>query len=97
MNEPSIPKKIKVIGKTYTVSENTEMDHWGRCTYGKILISYDPNQHATQLKDTILHEVIHAVEYSMQLDMDEKQVHAMSTGILAVLLDNPKFAEWLIK
>ena len=54
------------------------------------------SQSPQQKRDTLLHEAIHAVDDTMQLDLSEEQVHSLAGGIYALLSDNPKFARWLI-
>lgn len=45
--------------------------------------------------DTVLHEVIHAVDFVAGLDLQERQVRHLATILLGVLQDNPQFATWL--
>lgn len=44
-----------------------------------------------------MHEVIHAIEMAMYLNMSERQVFCISVGLLAVLKRNPQFLEYLNK
>jgi len=45
--------------------------------------------------DTIIHEITHAIDYQMNLDMSERQVHGVGAGLAAVLIDNPKLIDYL--
>jgi hypothetical protein len=45
----------------------------------------------------VLHEVLHAISDEMALDLSEAQVDGGAKGILAVLMDNPSFAKYLLK
>jgi len=42
---------------------------------------------------TLLHEVIEALDTSLELDMDHNQITAMEAGIFQVLRDNPVLCE----
>ena len=50
-----------------------------------------------EMQDTLLHEIIHVIDYNNGTDMTEQQVKMTATGLLAVLKDNKEFAKWLIK
>jgi hypothetical protein len=89
--------KLKIIGKTYalrfvdTVDEKEDL--LGLCQDGKQDIQVSIHQPPDALKDTILHEIIHAIDYQMQLGLKERQVHGIAAGIVAVFLDNPEFTQ----
>jgi len=87
---------LKIIGKTYNfqvVDKVDDADSLGECNdvLQRILVKSD--QKPDQLMDTILHEVVHAIDYQMHLGMTERQVHAVAAGLTAVFLDNPNFSE----
>lgn len=86
---------IRILGKTYSVSLDEDMSNYGECNYKKQTITYSPRQHDDQLKDTLLHEIIHAVDHAVHLELSEKQVHALAGGLYAVLKDNPELSKWL--
>ena len=48
-------------------------------------------------KETLLHETLHAISDEMNLDLSEEQVSGAARGILAMLIDNPSFAKFLLK
>jgi hypothetical protein len=45
----------------------------------------------------VLHEVVHAIDNAMQLNMTERQVYCVTTGLIATLKDNQQFLEYLYK
>lgn len=49
-----------------------------------------------QQADTLLHEVMHAVDHEMHCSMSEPQIRRMSTGLLAVLRQNPALVAFLV-
>ena len=65
---------------------------------GTILIQ--EGQSRESLKDTLLHEVFHAIRYQQGREdggkVEEDYVRSLATGLIGVLSDNPTFAKWLI-
>ena len=45
--------------------------------------------------DTVVHEVFHMLDFIFDLDMSERQVKVLATTYLALLRDNPGFAEYV--
>jgi hypothetical protein len=87
---------LKIIGKTYSLSVVDEVDEQGslgECndTLQRILVK--SGQKPDQAMDTVLHEIVHAVDYQMHLGLTERQVHSVASGLTAVFLDNPHFIE----
>lgn len=99
------PDTIRIFGRTYTFSYERAgglgQDRVGSCDNFHQIITIDDQQSLIEEADTVLHEVFHAIFYTMKigLDMDteEKVVSAMATGVVGVLQDNPEFAQWLIE
>lgn len=93
------PPHIRVIGKDVEVVEDSDAlhdeDRVGDYMEQRQRIRYSRNQTDDQLRDTVLHEVIHVVEQCMQLDLEEQQVAGLATGLYAVFRDNPEFIRWL--
>ena len=48
------------------------------------------------MRETLLHEVIHACERAGLLDMDEHQVHVLARNLYAFMRDNPAAVAWLM-
>jgi len=69
----------------------------GATRYNECLIKYLDNIKGDELRDTLLHETIHAIDYIAQIGLEEKQVHALASLLLCVLKDNKEFSRWLIK
>jgi uncharacterized protein YpuA (DUF1002 family) len=87
---------LKIVGKTYTLSlvdQVDDQDSLGECNDVLQRILVKSGQKPDQLMDTILHEVVHAVDYQMHLGLTERQVHAVAAGLTAVFLDNPDFCK----
>ena len=94
-------KSIRILGKDYEIVHDNEclsdQNLLGKtkCTQQKII--YTDDQGAASLRDTILHEVLHAVDWTIKSDLKETQVAAIASGLYAVFKDNPEFVEWLMK
>lgn len=100
------PIKVRVFGRNYCVEylPTTSMtDHTllGLCDNIEQTISVKEGLTNIEEADTILHEVMHAIFFTMKIDLDEdieeKVISALSTGLIGVLQDNKEFAKWLIE
>lgn len=104
----SLPKAIKVLGKTYkirVVTERTvgfENGDYGECDNDAHVISIVAGRSLGNDQDTLLHEIIHAVAFQMNVDGainrragEERWVQAMATGLLAVMKENPSLVTYL--
>jgi hypothetical protein len=92
------PKYLKIIGREYEVSYLEELkDVVGECDWDNLKIRIKTGQPPSLEIDTLLHEVVHAIDNAMQLNMNERQVYCMTTGLIATLKDNQQFLEYLYK
>ena len=94
------PARVRVLGKRITIhyvaADDKNLD-------GALGIS-DPEQQRIFIldglpleneQDTVLHEVLHIVEGSMGLDLDDIVIQKLATGLLAVIKDSPGFVAYL--
>lgn len=55
---------------------------------------------AFDTKDTVLHEVFHAIRWGQGrlygAKVEEDYIRSLATGLIGVLQDNPEFAKWLL-
>lgn len=91
----NIPKRVKVCGKTYKIEQVKHLEDCGNLfpTECKALIGIDMDPQ--QIRDTVLHELVHAIEYETHLNMEERQVHALSTAMLDMLRNNKHLVKFL--
>ena len=97
------PERIKIISKRFVVKyvpegegEITE-EKMGLCdTLNQVIWIEEGLQYDTQ-KETLIHETFHAVSDEMGANLSEEQVTLMAKGVLAMLMDNPTFARYLMK
>ena len=91
----SIPEKVKVLYKEYTVEEqqnlhDEEGDLYGLIQYlpEKIVLNADASEE--QKKSTLVHELLHALDEMYSIELEEKQVEKLGTALYILLQDNPK-------
>jgi hypothetical protein len=91
-----IPPEVDVIGKPYaiTVTARGEGDY-GECFSDQCRIEIADYQCLLQQRDTLLHEVMHAVDHEMHCGMSEPQIRRMATGLLQVLRHNAGLVAFL--
>lgn len=94
--------EVRIFGKTYLVrplaKPSVHLQDIAGANYPKHgIIEYDSEQKADQLQDTLLHEMIHVLDYDMQLELSERQVHCLASGIICLMKDNPTLIERLFK
>lgn len=62
----------------------------------KLLIYVADDLPKDEVSDTQLHEVIHILDYMLDTELQESQVHRLATGLLAFFKDNPKYYDrWI--
>jgi hypothetical protein len=96
-----LPTKIRIVGSDYKVipseaGELKAMDHIGECNYLEHTIRIKKGLIGPILKNTMLHETVHGISNELCLGLEERQVELLTTGLIAVLKDNPKFKDWLL-
>lgn len=82
-----IPKKLKIGAHKYSVLLVDQVDpenNVGECCGEDLTIKIKRTQKETQLKETLLHEIIHASD----AHLTEAQVDRLGHILLQVLLDN---------
>lgn len=93
----NIPRTVKVGPHVYKVRLLKMMaeDHGkvGQVVNSKAVLTIDPDQSSSQVEDTFLHEVLHAINSQVKFvkdDDEEDAVLRLAPAILQVLKDNRK-------
>ena len=90
------PERIRILGKAFKVVNGPIADDLnGECDTDTQTLAVRDGQPLESEQDTLLHEVIHAIDEAMGLKMKEAQVKGCATGLLAVMKDNPRFISYL--
>jgi hypothetical protein len=94
-----MPLSVRILGKHYKIepmNSHAQDGEFGACNYAYQLLEYNQKLCIDELKDTILHEMVHVLDHGMQLQLKEEQVHAVATGLYAIIKDNPEFFQWVL-
>ncbi len=86
-----IPKKLNICGFEYTVEireiDNNDIFGQHNQTRCQILIAAD-GVNKQKKEQTFIHEILHAIDCAVGVDLKEKQVTTLSRGLYQVLKDN---------
>lgn len=88
------------MGRRFRVSYKDDLDgNLGFCEPHRCKIEIENGQHPVEEADTVLHEVLHAVFYLMDVglppDAEEFVVRKVATGLMQVFQDNPRLLTYL--
>jgi hypothetical protein len=91
-------KRLTIIGKRHRVVWDAVLDGIdGEMDFERNQISIAPGLPHDEERDTVLHEVTHAVEKQLNCSIPEDKLRIIVTGLYAVLKDNPKLAAYLLE
>jgi len=82
---------MKILGYDYTIYTNGDVEHIGAAgrfhpRVQKIQIASDQNQQ--QRESTVLHEVIEALSYHLQLDLEHRAIMGLEAGLYQAMRDS---------
>ena len=91
--------KILIIGKEWVrrLVKPVLGDDCGGCDMDKCVITQSTDECEQQRRDTLVHEVSHAIFDSLGIKIAEHKVHSFACCWLQVLRDNPELVEYLLK
>lgn len=93
------PVNALVVGKTYRIQyvkgQPLAEDDMGECDDENQLISVCEGLPLGNEQDTVLHELIHALDKQFTIKLKESQVATLATALLVFLKDNPKVFSYL--
>jgi hypothetical protein len=95
----NIPSNFELFSQQWQIRAGSpkEMnDNNGLCYTDSCEILLNPLQTAQGLKQTLLHELVHAIETKMNLDLTEAQVDSMALGLNHLFTENPSFTAMFI-
>jgi len=96
-----LPKTVRLLHLNIPIVSGgtTDEDSLGEWHANKAEVHYDPNVTGPVLRETVLHEMLHAICEHTGLDPDEHEtiIRSISPLILHLLKENPKFTAWLIQ
>lgn len=84
--------KVDILGKSYKVvhtdDENILEGREGELRFREQVIYVRKALHPQTAQETLLHEIIHGLDFQMDLGLDESQVERLANGLRAVLTKN---------
>jgi hypothetical protein len=93
------PASVRVLGREFAIAyvkgKPLEKDELGEVDLHEYKIAVRDGLAADKEKAVALHEVVHAIDDILELNMTEKQVNGMENGLFAFLRENPRFINWL--
>lgn len=91
----NIPRSVKVGPHTYKIRllkrMSEEHGKVGQIVNSKAVLTIDPDQSQSQLEDTFLHEILHAINSQVKFvkdDDEEDAVLRLAPALLQVIKDN---------
>ena len=94
------PRKIKILHQTWTIRVIPEKfstsSNLGYCDNSQQRIALVDGQHPQCMRDTLYHEIQHALNYMLQLDKanDEDLATRSPAGWMTVFTSNPRLTRW---
>jgi len=83
-----IPKLIKVFGFIYPIIQKKNFKWIGEIDHKKGRITLDKNIHQGRKESVLLYELIHCVSMEYGLNLKERQVDLLETGLYQILKEN---------
>lgn len=92
---------LRILGRDYKIvyvppCELSVMEA-GTCNNYNQEIHISLNQSPIEATDTFIHEVFHAIDYIVGLELTEHQVRHLASTFIGVIQDNPEWANWVIQ
>jgi hypothetical protein len=91
---------VRILGKPWTyrhVPAQLGEDLFGHFDARRCEVHIFGEQDPAQEADTILHETLHAIDFTLNLGLSEHQVHALAGALYALLADNPHLVARLLQ
>ena len=98
------PDKIKIGYRDYKLEEWKQTVASANEAQGQFfskegVIGYTADEKGVSHANTLIHEILHAIVYQWNMELDEKAeehiVNGITNGLTTVLVDNPKLIDYL--
>ena len=80
--------------------DGNDLDRYGESSMAQKIIRIDESYGPRQAAETLIHELLHVLFKRRSLqkeDAEERIVVQLSTGLSAILHDNPTLGPWLLR
>lgn len=91
------PGTVRVLGKTYRVELHPLDDRFGDHSQLELLVRVRADMPPDEERESMLHELCHAIDEQLGLGIGEKRIRPLSVGVYAMLRDNPHLVKYLMK
>lgn len=91
------PKEVTLLGKRWKVIHKKLEGVNGYNHADNMEIELDTEQGKERRKESLLHEVIHAIEKDMEMEFTEKEVARLASGLFSFMRENPKIVAWMME
>ncbi len=92
---------IRILGLDYAIEltdRRTGLGNAGQILNTQALIQLDKEVNSPEhLKSVLLHEVIEALKYRLELNLDHNIIVSLESGLFQVLTDNPEFVKLFLE
>ena len=90
------PNMVRIGALEYSIVNESEEANYGNTDIGHLRISVDPKLPEIRQRETLLHEVLHAVtDRYLADDVDERVVRQLSAGLIDWMVANPDALRWV--
>jgi Zn-dependent peptidase ImmA (M78 family) len=93
MTDAGLPKELVIATLVHRVVTDdniaAEDNHYGECNHRQLVITIDGGAHQDRQKQTLLHEVLEAVNHEYHIDLSHNQIEQLECAMFAFLRDNP--------
>ena len=99
-----IPQSIKIGYRDYKLEKWKQTvananDAHGQFFAKEGIIGYTEEEKGISHANTLLHEILHAIVYQWNIELEDKEeeklVNGLTNGLTTVLVDNPKLVDYL--
>lgn len=91
------PRSVRIMGKLYKLVVTEAEDVLGLSDNTNNVLSYRDDQHWQQKRDSVLHEILHSIDYSVAIGLEERQIHALGAGLYQLISENPTLMRWIAR
>ena len=95
----NIPEKIKVGYRDYKLEEWKQTVATANEAHGQFfskegIIGYAADEKGVSHANTLLHEILHAIVYQWNIELEDKEEEKLVNGLTTVIVDNPKLIDY---
>ena len=88
-----IPNKLKIAGHVYKVKLThinalDSGDNYGTCDVPKQIICLNETNSNTRMRETLLHEILHAIDIEFGFGLNEQIVNTLGLELHRILYEN---------